>query len=255
MSVKIGHASRNEKGKAVGGAAGDQTGKEVCIRNWYKKSWTHVLRPKSKSVAEKIAAACRAACANDNIGYDQKMRTTLYRQAEAVQFNLSRIRVKCACDCSSFVAVCVNAAGVKVSRDIYTGSMVKALTETGSFEVLTDKKYLTSDQYLKVGDILVCKGHTVMVLENGAESVEERADARKSSLEMQETETPISYKVKITASFLNVRKGPGTSYGIVTTIKKGEIYRIVEEEKKGGTVWGRLEGEIGYISLKYAEKC
>ena len=56
MAVKIGHASIDENGKAHGGQAGDQTGKEVCIRNWYlnSKGWD-VLRAKDAAVAEKIA--------------------------------------------------------------------------------------------------------------------------------------------------------------------------------------------------------
>ena len=37
MAVKIGHASIDERGKISGGKAGDQTGKEVCIRDWYNK--------------------------------------------------------------------------------------------------------------------------------------------------------------------------------------------------------------------------
>ena len=36
MSVRIGHASQDEHGRATGGSAGDQTGKELCIRQWYK---------------------------------------------------------------------------------------------------------------------------------------------------------------------------------------------------------------------------
>lgn len=38
------HASINEKGKAVGGATGDQTGKEICIRPYYNHPWGCVLR-------------------------------------------------------------------------------------------------------------------------------------------------------------------------------------------------------------------
>ena len=38
MSVKIGHASIDENNKASGGKSGDQTGKEICIRNWYLPS-------------------------------------------------------------------------------------------------------------------------------------------------------------------------------------------------------------------------
>ena len=41
---KIVHASINEKGKAIGGKPGDQTGKEFCIRSYYNYPWEYVLR-------------------------------------------------------------------------------------------------------------------------------------------------------------------------------------------------------------------
>lgn len=41
---KIVQASINEKGKAVGGTPGDQTGKEFCIRSYYNYPWEYVLR-------------------------------------------------------------------------------------------------------------------------------------------------------------------------------------------------------------------
>lgn len=59
-----------------------------------------------------------------------------------------------------------------------------------------------------------------------------------------------SYKVRITASVLNVRAGAGTSYKINTTVKKGQVYTIVEE--KNG--WCRLKSGAGWILLKYTEK-
>ena len=59
-----------------------------------------------------------------------------------------------------------------------------------------------------------------------------------------------SYKVKVTASALNVRKGPGTNYGVATVIKKNEVYTIVDE--KSG--WGKLKSGAGWISLKYTQK-
>ena len=37
MSVMIGHASIDENGRITGGAAGDQSGTEVCKRTWYNK--------------------------------------------------------------------------------------------------------------------------------------------------------------------------------------------------------------------------
>lgn len=62
------------------------------------------------------------------------------------------------------------------------------------------------------------------------------------------------YTVQITANVLNVRKGPGTSYGIVTTVKKGQLYTITEEKANGSTRWGHLLGDVGWISLGYTKR-
>ena len=72
MAVIIGSARGDERGKAHGGKAGDQTGRELSTQNWYlhKKGWV-VLRPNSPEAAKRVANAMRAACANRNIGYDQ----------------------------------------------------------------------------------------------------------------------------------------------------------------------------------------
>lgn len=59
-----------------------------------------------------------------------------------------------------------------------------------------------------------------------------------------------SYTVKITADVLNVRNGPSTRYKVNTTVKKGEVYTIVDE--KDG--WGKLKSGAGWISLAYTNK-
>lgn len=172
MTVRIGHSSIDENRRASGGAAGDQTGKEVCTRNWYNGGWQFIARARDSAVAEKIARACEAGCGNPSIGYDQSGRNTLNTQAKAVGYDLSKITVPCEADCSSFVSVCVRAA---LGRDFYsgnaptTGTLKKVLGATGAFDILTDSKYLVSDKYLRRGDIL-CKAnsHTVMVLDNGS---------------------------------------------------------------------------------------
>ncbi len=176
MAVKIGHSVYDENKKAQGGAAGDQTGKEVCRWNWYDKPWTAVFRAKDPKAAELIAKAMEQACDNSKIGYDQGQRTTLYAKAKAKAWNLSKITEKCECDCSALVAVCVNAAGITVSKDMYTGNEKAVLSGTGKFDVLTDSKHLTSDQYLQRGDILLGKGHTAVVLTNGSKATKETTE-------------------------------------------------------------------------------
>ena len=58
------------------------------------------------------------------------------------------------------------------------------------------------------------------------------------------------YIVRVTADVLNVRSGAGTSYKIVTTVKKNEAYTIVETING----WGKLKSGVGWISLAYTKK-
>ena len=175
MAIKIGHASSDEERKAHGGKAGDQTGGEVCIREWYPSPWDTVLRFKDAAKAEKAAKAMEAACANDNIGYDQYQRNTLLAKAEAVEFDLAKVDEPCETDCSALVSVCAQAAGIDIpytsGNAPWTGIMAAQFMSTGEFEELREAKYLTTDAHLKRGDILLrTSGHTAMALENGAET-------------------------------------------------------------------------------------
>ena len=174
--IKIGQASRDERMRYSGGLAGDQDGKEVAIREWYNRPWNKVLRAKNPNIAEKIATAMEKACRNDFIGYDQNQRTTLYSLAKANGWKIEDIKTPCETDCSALVSVCVNAAGIKVSGDIYTGNEASALLRTGEFELLTAPKYLLSDEYLKRGDILLYEfHHTAIALQDGRKAEKSRS--------------------------------------------------------------------------------
>ena len=177
MSIKIGHASIDEKGKAKNGKSGDQTGKEVFIRNWYDGDWAFLARAKDPEVAKEIAKAATAGCANDHIGYDQNQRNTLLTRAKAVDWDLAKIDKPCESDCSSFVTCCVQAAGIEIwsgGNAPTTSNLKTALKKTNAFDILTDAKYLNSGANLLDGDILVRPktskrgGHTVIIVD-GAE--------------------------------------------------------------------------------------
>lgn len=63
------------------------------------------------------------------------------------------------------------------------------------------------------------------------------------------------YLVRVTASTLNIRKGPGTQYTKVGTTPKGGVYTIVEvQPDKSGKPWGRLKSGAGWIALSYTER-
>ena len=58
------------------------------------------------------------------------------------------------------------------------------------------------------------------------------------------------YLVKINTAVLNVRAGAGVSHKINLTVKKGEVYTIVDEENG----WGKLKSGAGWIKLSYTKK-
>lgn len=63
-----------------------------------------------------------------------------------------------------------------------------------------------------------------------------------------------SYMVTVTASSLNIRKGPGTSYPVVGSIAKGGAYTIVETSGNWGLLKSYEKDRNGWICLDYTEK-
>lgn len=62
-----------------------------------------------------------------------------------------------------------------------------------------------------------------------------------------------SYTVRINTT-INIRKGPGTTYGINGTVSNG-VYTIVEEAKGvGANLWGKLKSGAGWIALDWTTK-
>lgn len=160
MSKYIVAARIDENGNIRGGKSGDQTGREVCAQALNGSgSWSRILRPPSGAAI--IVKQAYAAAANDNIGYDQSQRTTLYYAARATGFDLAAVG-PCECDCSSLVAVLCIAAGFAVSPDIYTGNERAALSRVG----FTDMPYNAAS--LLPGDVLWRKGHTAVYVGTSA---------------------------------------------------------------------------------------
>jgi hypothetical protein len=158
----ISNCGHDENGRYSGGKAGDQTGTEWRVINWYNRPWKCVLRHPNADVRAMIASMAKAAANNNLIGYDQSQRGTFWTNLADSNYDPAQITVACEADCSSGVAAIVKGAGYrlgidalkKVSTACYTGNLRAALKAAG-FEVLTESKYLTSDAYLFAGDILL----------------------------------------------------------------------------------------------------
>lgn len=165
MVVKIGHASIDEQGRISGGKVGDQTGKEIFIRNWYSKPWNVYLECTDKKLANNASNYMDQICNDDNYGYDQGQRLTGYN---AIVANRGEVKgAKGEFDCSSLVASCYRLAGLNISPALTTRNLRSALLATGKFKAYTGTKYIKSDAYAKRGGIYLKEGsHVVMALED-----------------------------------------------------------------------------------------
>lgn len=219
MSVMIGQASRGESG-IVDQIAGNQTGRELNKSPWYDGGWTLLLRPRDREVAERMATACEAGVSNPRIGYDQLQRNTLRYCAMAAGWNLAQIEEPCETDCSAFMAVCAEAAGVKMDSAYVacnapaTFQMRQRWMQTGAFDALKDAAYLRNDRKLRRGDVLVNElTHTCMVLSDGP-------DAWPSSVIIVDgVEHPISRILEAGRNYFQLRElaailGDGFPYDI-----------------------------------------
>lgn len=174
MAVLIGNASISENG-TIRGKAGDQTGREVTTRKWYRhsKGWV-TLEFIDPIMAEYAAEAMEMACMNPDIGYNQYENGTLWENVKNSGWNPSKTTKKVNTDCARLVRLCVQYAVAKrglniVVPDFYTATLANVLMKTGLFKKHTDSKYNSQDKYLKRGMIQVTKtkGHTIIILENG----------------------------------------------------------------------------------------
>ena len=247
MAVRICHATHDERNKYHGGEAGNQ-GSELATRLWYSRPWDTVLRANDALLALKIAEIAEKLVSCKKIGYDQYQRTTLWNECEKIGWNINRLNdiAPCECDCSSLIAVILHFCGVIVSKDIYTGNLTAALLNTGKFACLRDSKYLTSDRYIKTGDILLNTAHHVAV------AIDDGSMASQTSATVS-----VNYAGIVTVSdYLNVRQTPNGSGSLFYVA--GAPYRLpngmvvaICQERDG---WGRLSDIQGWVSLEYVKR-
>nr|DAE36112.1 MAG TPA: SH3 domain protein [Bacteriophage sp.] len=234
--VRVGSARIDENGKLMGGQPGDQTGLEVTIEPWYSHPKKYVVaRAKRASVRESIASDMEAACANDMIGYNQARSWDLYDKSKPYGWDCSKVKVASDVDCSTLVRTCVAYA---LQRDIpwfSTLNEIEKLSETGEFEILRDKKYSQSPDYLLRGDILctATQGHTLVVLDNGAKAGQSSSQPPQNSTEGNTSLCGKGIGTAVALTPMNIRTGADTSAKKLDTIKASVAVEVLEITTSG----------------------
>ena len=286
--VIICSARHDERGKLIGGKAGDQTQKgtpdfqgEVSMQKFYvhTKGWL-VLRPIDWKVADKIASYSLLAANNVNLGYNQGCQ-------RKTPDNLVT-KVPIGVDCSKLQRDIVFAATGKDPGNFTTANEANILYNTGYFKKPFKFVSLTKTP-LYDGDILVTqtKGHTASVVE-GNDRPEKLAELAKQETAKQsaqttpnvntakpvQKETQSATKVDAAQSFstlckgtfrckssLNLRTGAGVNSKILVTMPGGSaVYCYGYYTKVGNVQWLLVTATInktkytGFASKTYLTK-
>lgn len=183
MGVRMSNCGHDENGGYTGGKAGDQTGTEWYLRQWYKYTnggWNYIIRWNDEALGNLFADLAIEAAENDLVGYDQGQRYDFWTLLKSAGYRPAKIKKACEADCSSGTIALIRAVGyLKGIKELqncnatYTGDMMNYFRSANGkkyFTVLTGK-YLTDSSYAKRGDINLNTAHHVNItVDNGSNS-------------------------------------------------------------------------------------
>lgn len=142
------------------------------------------------------------------------------------------------------------AALINLVTDICRRNGIKELKWQGDKKLIgqVDKQNMTVHRWFKnkacPGDYLYGKHGYIAAEVNKRLGITQTVDT-------SDPFTPaLPYKVRITASSLNVRRLGSTKSEVVATVRKNEVYTITAVTDG----WGRLKSGAGWICLKYTTK-
>lgn len=156
------HASISENNNAGWDGktkAGDQTGKEVCVRSWYSKPWDIMLRYPDKTISQNASAIAVKLAKSNLVGYNQSGRNTLYKALKKYNFDVDayiKSGEKTETDCSAFVYAvfaCLIPA-MRSDDNAPVTSTMRSLYNKWGFVIHTGSGYLSGNNLIN-GDILV----------------------------------------------------------------------------------------------------
>ena len=237
---KIVEAYADENGKARGGKLGDQTGKEIRIRDWYERDggWAVYIECTDPLLAEAAAFNAELIAKCEQYGYNQDDRWSGYKSI--ISYYSIDSAAEGDFDCSSLCIAAYILAGLDMKPEGYTGNLERLFLETGKFKSYDDAAHLKSPTLAKRGGMyLMPKAHVLMMIEDGTGATETPQEI---------TQNPDGDFVYAKGS-VRVRKSP-VDGETITVLHKGESL-----PRKSTWHEVEIDGKSGWISAnpKYTE--
>lgn len=275
----IANCGCDERGLYSGGAAGDQSGREWWVCNWYDYPWDFVFHHPNKQVRQTMARLATASAQNDHMGYDQADRLTFWYALQDAGYDPSKIKVNCEADCSSGVAAIVKATGYLLNDDRLKAISISSTTRNlrpqliaAGFELRNGVQYIKGDDYASAGDIWLNEGcHTTFNVTDGkyAEQTEPVNDyytlkVRTLQTGMKGTDVHVLKCILAARTFLKTNKPIGGTFGDVTAAAVTRFQKkagLAQDAVVGINTWNALlnlellkkSGKYYYFALKPIE--
>lgn len=268
MTVRMSNCGHDENNRYKNGKAGDQTGTEWYLRNWYSYPWNYVIRWKDEELGELCAELATEAAKNELIGYDQNQRDTFWTHLKASKYRPKYITVACEADCSSGTIAIIRAIGyLKGIKELqecnatYTGDMMSYFRSAKGkkyFTVLSAKKYLTDSSYAKRGDINLNTSHHVNItVDNGSKSGSTTNTGSGTSSSGTKLNKTQKFVGAVTAYQLNVRSYAGFEYANIKSypvLSRGNLVSVCDTvTASDGSKWYYVKIADKYYGFVYAD--
>ena len=271
--VQASITENNDDGWNKKAKAGDQTGREVFIRNWYPYDWDGIIHCTDENIAKRAVEIAVKLAKSNLVGYDQSERNALYNALKKNDWDVDKYIKSGKCvetDCSAFIYACYCCVvpALRSDNNAPTVPQLKArFTKIDIFKWYTAKRFRTKDTDLRAGDILVnTDAHAVMAIDTGS-AYKERATVVKpvskiikASKHASNFDRAIAGKYKTTDA-LNLRDGAGNNYKVLTCMpNKTKVYNYGYFSYVKNTKWFYVKTEvngvtyIGFCSSKYLRK-
>lgn len=215
---KLIHARYTENGDSGWNGkakAGDQTGNEVSVTEFYIAPWDFALRYFNWELAKEFVVIAKKLAGCVKVGYDQSQRNDLYKTLKSFNFDVDKYILsgqKCETDCSAFVYACLCCLlpNLRSDANAPTTSKMEEYYKNKGFTVLKGSDYLNGKKNI-TGDIMVKAGHHTAIFQSDVDSV------AKYPTEVESALTIIAQAV-LKGTFGNMPE------------RKDKIYRAVQDK-------------------------
>ncbi len=178
--------------------------------------------------------------------------TTTTTTTEATTTTTTTATTTAATTAAAAKKVQITGSTVNVRKGAGTSYGVVTTVKKGATYTYTDTKTVSGKVWYKI----TVGTKTGWVIGTYAKVVSSATTAATTTTKATTTTTAAAKKVQITGSVVNVRKGAGTSYGVVTTVKKGATYTYTDTKTVSGKVWYKITvgTKTGWVIGTYAKK-